>query len=135
MSDRPTSDAHGAGLDELSRREREIMNVLYRLGEATAAQVREQIPDPPSYTTIRTLLTILENKGHVRHRVDGLRYVYEPAVARDRMGARAVRSVLSTFYEDSVERMVAGMLDREELPAEELDRLAEMIARARKDGR
>lgn len=122
-------------MDGLSRREREIINVIYRVGQATAAQVQEQLADPPSYTTVRTLLTILEGKGHVHHRVDGSRYVYEPAVAREHMGARAVETLLSTFYDNSVELMIAGMLDREEVPAEELDRLAEMIARARKDGR
>lgn len=134
MSDSASQKPPDAGIEELSRREREIISILYRLGQATAAQVREQITDAPSYTTIRTLLTILEKKGHVRHRAEGPRYVYEPAVARERMGARAVRSLLTTFYDNSVERMVAGMLDREELPAEELDRLAQMIARARRDG-
>jgi len=134
MSDSASPNPPDAGIEELSRREREIISILYLLGQATAAQVREQIADAPSYTTIRTLLTILEKKGHVRHRAEGPRYVYEPAVARERMGARAVRSLLTTFYDNSVERMVAGMLDREELPAEELDRLAQMIARARRDG-
>jgi BlaI family transcriptional regulator, penicillinase repressor len=122
-------------MDGLSRREREILQLLYRAGQASAAQVHKQLADPPSLTAVRTLLTILEKKGHVRHRVDGPRYLYEPAAARERMGARAVEDLLSTFYDNSVERMVAGMLDRAEVPPEVLDRLAEMIAAARKDGR
>jgi predicted transcriptional regulator len=121
--------------DGYSRREREIMDVLYRLEEGTAAQILEQIADPPSYTAIRTLLTILEKKGHVRHRVDGPRYVYQPAVAREQMGKRAIQTLLTTFYDNSMERVVAAMIDREEVAPEELDRLAALIAKARKEGR
>jgi predicted transcriptional regulator len=121
--------------DGYSRREREIMDVLYRLEEGTAAQILEQIADPPSYTAIRTLLTILEKKGHVRHRVDGPRYVYQPAVAREQMGKRAIQTLLATFYDNSMERVVAAMIDREEVAPDELDRLAELIAKARKEGR
>ena len=121
--------------DGYSRREREIMDVLYRLKEGTAAQILEQIADPPSYTAIRTLLTILEKKGHVRHRVDGPRYVYQPAVAREQMGKRALQTLLTTFYDNSMERVVSAMIDREEVAPEELDRLAALIAKARKEGR
>ena len=121
--------------DGYSRREREIMDVLYRLEEGTAAQILEQIADPPSYTAIRTLLTILEKKGHVRHRVDGPRYVYQPAVAREQMGKRAIQTLLTTFYDNSMERVVAAMIDREEVAPDELDRLAALIAKARKEGR
>jgi len=121
--------------DGYSRREREIMDVLYRLEEGTAAQILELIADPPSYTAIRTLLTILEKKGHVRHRVDGPRYVYQPAVAREQMGKRAIQTLLTTFYDNSMERVVAAMIDREEVAPEELDRLAALIAKARKEGR
>ena len=121
--------------DGYSRREREIMDVLYRLEEGTAAQILEQIADPPSYTAIRTLLTILEKKGHVRHRVDGPRYVYQPAVAREQMGKRAIQTLLATFYDNSMERVVAAMIDREEVAPDELDRLAALIAKARKEGR
>jgi predicted transcriptional regulator len=121
--------------DGHSRREREIMDVLYRLEEGTAAQILEQIADPPSYTAIRTLLTILEKKGHVRHRVDGPRYVYQPAVAREQMGKRAIQTLLATFYDNSMERVVAAMIDREEVAPDELDRLAALIAKARKEGR
>jgi predicted transcriptional regulator len=123
--------------DGQSRREREIMAALYKLGKATAAQIQAEIPDPPSYTAIRTLLTILEKKGHVRHDSDGPRYVYEPKVARGEMGQRAFRNLLKTFYDNSVSDAVAAMLSHEDaaVSAEELDRLEKLIARARKEGR
>jgi predicted transcriptional regulator len=123
--------------DGHSRREREIMAALYKLGRGTAAQILGEIPDPPSYTAIRTLLTILEKKGHVRHTSDGPRYVYEPLVARGEMGQRAFRDLLKTFYDNSVSDAVAAMLSSEDArvsPAE-LDRLAKLIAKAREDGR
>jgi predicted transcriptional regulator len=125
------------GADGHSRREREIMAALYKLGRATAAQIQAEIADPPSYTAIRTLLTILEKKGHVRHDSDGPRYVYEPKVARDEMGSRAFRSLLKTFYDNSVSDAVAAMLSSEDarVSSEELDRLAKLIAKAREEGR
>lgn len=123
--------------DGHSRREREIMAALYKLGRATAAQILEEIPDPPSYTAIRTLLTILEKKGHVRHDSDGTRYVYEPKVARGEMGRRAIGNLLKTFYDNSVSDAVAAMLSQEDaaISREELDRLAKLIAKAREEGR
>jgi predicted transcriptional regulator len=123
--------------DGFSRREREIMDALYSLGKATAAQILERIPDPPTYTAIRTHLTILEKKGHVRHASDGTRYVYEPRVARAEMGRRAIETVLKTFYGDSVERVVAALLSREEtnVSREELERLARLIEKAKEEGR
>ena len=129
--------AGSAGKDGFSRREREIMDALYRLGKASAAEIRETIADPPTYTAIRTHLTILENKGHVRHTSDGTRYIYEPAVAREQMGRRAVDSLLKTFFDNSVERAVTALLTREDadLSREDLDRLARLIKNARKEGR
>ena len=126
-----------SGTDGFSRREREIMDALYKLGKATAAQIQAAMPDPPSYTAIRTLLTILEKKGHIRHRADGPRYIYEPKVAREKMAQKAVKSVLSTFFDNSVEGVVAALLNQEDsrLTREELDRLAQMIEKAREDGR
>jgi predicted transcriptional regulator len=121
--------------DRFSRREREIMDALYRLGRATAADIRGQIADPPSYTAIRTLLTILEKKGHVRHTSDGTRYVYEPRVARGEMGRRAIDTLLKTFYGNSVEQVVAALLEQENLAPDELDRLAQLIDKAREEGR
>ena len=123
--------------DTFSRRERAIMEALYKLGKATAAQIVEAIPDPPSNTAIRTLLTILEKKGHVRHRLDGVRYVYEPKVARERMAQKAVKSVLSTFFDNSVEGVVAALLNQQDtkLSPAELDRLTALIEKAKEEGR
>ncbi len=123
--------------DGHSRREREIMAALYKLGKASAAQIQAEIPDPPSYTAIRTLLTILEKKGHVRHDSDGTRYLYEPKVARGEMGQRAISSLLKTFYDNSVSAAVAAMLSDEDakISREDLDRLAKLIAKAKEEGR
>ncbi len=111
------------------------MDALYKLGPASAAQILEQIPDPPTYTAIRTHLTILETKGHVRHRSDGTRYIYEPLVGREQMGRQAARTLLKTFYDNSVERVVAALLGEERVTADELDRLAALIEKAREEGR
>jgi predicted transcriptional regulator len=123
--------------DGHSRREREIMEALYKLGRATAAQIQAQIVDPPTYTAIRTHLTILEKKGHVRHESDGTRYIYEPLVAREQMGRRALESLLRTFFDNSVERAVTSLLSREDadISREDLDRLALLIDKARAEGR
>src|SRR5579871_3580910 len=120
-----------------SRRERAIMEALYRLGKASAAEIRDAIADPPSTTAIRTLLTILEKKGHVRHESDGVRYIYAPRVTRGEMGRRALDSLLKTFFDDSMEQAVAAMLTRRDadIPREDLDRLARLIESARKEGR
>ena len=120
-----------------SRREREIMQALYRLGRASAAEIREQIADPPSYTAIRTHLSILEKKGHVAHESDGTRYIYAPLVGREQMGRRALDSLLATFFDNSVERAVSAMLTRRDadIPRGDLDRLALLIDKARKEGR
>jgi predicted transcriptional regulator len=123
------------GPDGYSRREREIMDALYKLGKASAAQILEQIPNPPTYTAVRTHLTILEKKGHVRHGSDGPRYIYEPLVAREQMGRRAIDTLLKTFYGNSVERVVAALLAQEDIEADELDRLARLIEKAREEGR
>ncbi len=130
-----TPDKSGKGA--FSRREREIMDALYKLGTASAAQIQAAIPDPPSYTAIRTLLTILEKKGHIRHRADGPRYVYEPKVAREKMAQKAVKSVLSTFFDNSVEGVVAALLNQEDtqLSRAELDRLSKLIEKAKEEGR
>jgi predicted transcriptional regulator len=123
--------------ESFSRREREIMEALYRLGEATAAEIRDAIAEPPTYTAIRTHLTILEKKGHVHHESDGTRYIYAPRIARGEMGRRAIDSLLNTFFDNSVESAVAAMLTREDanIPREDLDRLARLIDKARKEGR
>jgi predicted transcriptional regulator len=121
--------------EKFSRREREIMEALYKLGEATAAQILEEIPDPPTYTAIRTHLTILERKGHIRHRSEGTRYVYQPLVAREQMGRRAVENLLRTYYDNSIEKVVAALLAREDVSQDELDRLARLIDKAKEERR
>lgn len=126
-----------AGHDErLSRRERQIMEIIYRNGRAAAAEVLEALPDPPSYSTVRALLRILEEKGHLRHVKEGARYVYSPRKARSRAGRSALQQVLDTFFEGSTEKAVAALLDlnQQELPETELDRLADLIQDARREG-
>jgi predicted transcriptional regulator len=120
----------------LSRRERQIMDVLFQRGRATAAEVMDALADTPSYSTVRTQLRVLEEKGHVRHEEDGLRYVYIPAVARHTARKSALRHVVDTFFDGSAEKAVAALLGGEaaRLTDEQIDRIAEMIAKARKDG-
>lgn len=124
-------------LSSLSRRERQIMDVLFRLGEATAADVMEGLPDPPSYSAVRALLRILEEKGEITHTQDGPRYVYRPTVAPEKASRSALRHVLRTFFDGSAEQAVAALLDEagDDLSDAELDRLASLIAQARKEGR
>lgn len=123
--------------NELSRRERQIMDVLYELGRATAAEVRERLPDPPSYSAVRAMLRILEDKGHLRHEQDGPRYVFSPAVPREEARESALRRVVRTFFDGSAESAMSALLDLgvEDLDAEALRRLAQRIAEARKEGR
>ena len=132
---KPKSTRKDSPKDGFSRREREIMDALYKLGRGSAAQILEQIPNPPTYTAIRTHLTILEKKGHVRHASDGTRYIYEPLVGREQMGRRAIDTLLKTFYGNSVENVVAALLDQEDVAPDVLDRLAKMIDKAKEEGR
>lgn len=121
----------------LSRRERQILDLLYRLGRASAADIREELPDPPTYTAVRTHLGILQEKGHVRYESDGTRYIYEPVVPRDEMAKSVIDGVLKTFFGGSIERVVSTLIDSEEsaVTQEQLDRLAQIIEEARKEGR
>ena len=136
-SHRAPEHAEKSRKDGYSRREREIMDALYKLRKASAAEIREQIPDPPTYTAIRSHLAILERKGHVRHESDGTRYIYAPLVAREQMGRRAIDSLLKTFFDNSVERAVTALLTREDanIPRADLDRLARLIEKAKREGR
>jgi predicted transcriptional regulator len=124
-------------LSSLSRRERQIMEVLYRDGQATAGDVLAALPDPPSYSAVRAMLRILENKGHLRHVADGTRYVYLPTTPRDRAGRPALASVIETFFDGSTEKAVAALLDlsRSDLSNDQLDRLSQLIDQARMEGR
>jgi predicted transcriptional regulator len=121
---------------DVSRRERQILDVLYRAGRATAAEIQLAMPDPPSYSAVRTLLRILEDKGHVRHEQDGARYVYMPRVARDQAKRSALRHVLNTFFEGSATQAIAALLDEDarKLSDDDWQRLTEAIERARKEG-
>ena len=121
----------------LSRRERQIIDVLYRRGRATAAEVMADLPGDPSYSTVRTQLRVLEAKGHVRHEDDGQRYVYSPAIARSTVRRSALKHLVETFFDGSVEQTMAALLggDAARLSDDELERIAELIARARKEGR
>src|SRR5437763_1758676 len=120
----------------LSRRERQIMDILYRLGRATAGEVMAGLPGGPSYSTVRTQLRVLEGKGHVRHEEHGLRYVYIPAVPRHAARKPALRHLVDTFFEGSTEKTVAALLGAESarLTDDELARIAALIVKARKEG-
>jgi predicted transcriptional regulator len=121
----------------LSRRERQIMDVIYRKGSATAAEVREALPEPPSYSAVRALLRILEEKGHVTHAQDGPRYVYKPVVSRNAARQSALRQVVKTFFGGSTTAAVATLLDMSggDLSDQEVEQLVEMIDRAKREGR
>ncbi len=121
----------------LSRRERQIMDVIYSKGRASAAEVLEAIPKPPSYSAVRAMLRLLEEKGYLRHEQDGPRYVFLPTLSRERARQSAMKQLLQTFFDNSAEQAVAALLDMSgaRLSAAELDRLSEMIEKARKEGR
>ena len=121
--------------DPLSRRERQIMDVLYARGSATAGEVREALPDPPSYSAVRALLRILVEKGHARHEQDGARYVYYPVVSRDRARRSALRRLVSTFFEGSAAQAAAALIGSESLSRDDLERLSSLIEKARREGR
>jgi predicted transcriptional regulator len=122
---------------QLSRRERQIMDVIYRRGRATAADVHTDLPDPPSYSAVRALLRVLESKGHLHHVSDGPRYVYAPTVPRERARDSALRQIVGTFFDGSTEAAVAALLDLNatRLSDAELNRLAGLIAQAKREGR
>src|ERR1700741_5079737 len=115
----------------LTRREREIMDILYRLRRATAARVMKELSGDPSYSTVRTQLRVLESKGHVRHEEEGLRYVYAPAVPRSAARKSALRHLVDTFFDGSTEKVVGALLGGEgaRLSDEELQRIAELVAK------
>ena len=120
----------------LSRRERQIMDVLYQRQRASAADIRESLADPPSYSAVRALLRILEEKGHVRHAEKDLRYVYFPAVSRERVRRAALRHLVETFFDGSAAQAVATLLDPStaHVSESELERISELISRVRKGG-
>ena len=121
----------------LSRRERQIMDVIYELKEATATQVLDRLPSPPSYSAVRALLRVLEQKGHLTHRQDGPRYVFAPTLPRERARRSALRHLVKTFFDNSAGDAVAALLDISEdnLSPEDLRRLADLIKKAQEEGR
>lgn len=128
-----STDQHPPALAALGRRERQIMDVIHRRGRATAAEVLEELPDPPSYSAVRGMLRLLEDKGFVRHEWDGPRYVYLPTADPDHVRKSAVQHLLNTFFSNSIESAVAAMLGAAEKPPsdDELERLGKLIEGAR----
>ena len=120
----------------LSRRERQIMDILYQRGRATGAEIHDALPDRPSYSAVRAKLRVLEEKGHVRHQEEALRYVYVPTLARDTARRSALRHMVSTFFDGSVEQAVAALLDLStaRLSKGDLDRIAALIEEAKTEG-
>jgi len=134
---KPNSDSPRKAPPHLSRRERQIMDVIYQRGRATAAEVREAMPDAPSDSAVRTLLRILEDKGHLTHEKDGVRYVYLPKTSPDVARESALSHVVKTFFAGSPAGAAAALLDMSagDLGADELDRLEKLIEQARREGR
>jgi BlaI family penicillinase repressor len=123
--------------ESLSRRERQIMDLLYRMGRATAADIQEALPLPPSYSATRAMLRILEEKGHIKHEEDGPRYVFTPKVSRDSAKKSALRHLVQTFFEGSAANLVSTLVNEDagRLSPEELAHLAKLIEKARKEGK
>jgi len=121
----------------LSRRERQIMDIIYKRAQATATEVMENLPDPPGYSAVRAMLRLLEEKGYLKHQQDGLRYVYLPTVSREKARQSALKQMLQTFFDDSTEDAVATLLgiSKAKLSKADLDRLSKLIDEARKEGR
>jgi BlaI family penicillinase repressor len=124
-------------LTGLSRRERQIMDIIYQRGRATAAEVMDNLADAPGYSAVRALLRILEEKGHLKHDQEGTKYVFGPTVPRERVRKSALKQMLGTFFDGSTEQSVAALLDMSaaDLSEDELDRLSDMIDQAKKEGR
>src|ERR1700679_1816340 len=134
---RGRNDMHNPVSVKLTRHERAIMDILHRRGRATAHEVLADLDDPPSYSAVRALLRLLEERGHAKHLQDGLAYVYSPVASRADAKRSALAHVVRTFFAGSVEQAVAALVDssKSKLSREELDRMAEHIARAKKEGR
>ena len=120
----------------MSRRERQIMEILYRRGQASVSEVRAAMNDAPSYSAVRAMLRVLKDKGHVKHQAEGLKYMYRPVINREKAKRSALKSLVDTFFNDRPDEVVAALLDvsSRRLTAEELDRMAAMINEARREG-
>jgi len=121
----------------LSRRERQIMDIVYEMKEATAQQIMERLPSPPTYSAVRALVRVLEQKGHLVHRQDGPRYIYVPRLAKDKASLSALAHLKRTFFDGSTTDVVAALLDHseEDLSEDDYLKLTELIDKARKEGR
>ena len=124
-------------LVNLSRRERQIMDVIFARGQATAAEIRRASPDPPSYSTVRTQLRVLEEKGFLTHTEQGPRYLYSPTIPTERVKVSALRHLKQTFFDNSTESVISALLDLpdSDLSNEDLDRLTRLIDQARREGK
>ena len=123
--------------ENLSRRERQMMDIIYKKGSASVAEVMAALPDPPSYSAVRTILRILEEKGHLKHKEEGVKYIFSPTLVREKAERVALKRLLKTFFDGSTEQAVATLLDISSatLSKSQLDRLAQRIDQARKEGR
>jgi predicted transcriptional regulator len=121
----------------LSRRERQVMDVIYRRGQATALDVIEEIPEPPTYSAVRAILAVLEKKGHIKHKREGVKYIYAPTRSRERAAQSALTKVLQTFFDGSAEKVIAALLNSsEKKPSrEDLQRMTKLIDDAKKENR
>lgn len=124
-------------IEQFSRRERQIMNIVYREQEATVAVIRAALPDPPSYSTVRALMGVLESKGYLKHKSSGRAYVYFPTLSRDEARHTALRQVVRNFFDGSVENVVAALISPNagKISDSDLDRLSELIDKKRKGSR
>lgn len=130
------SNATRSPHNALTRRERQIMDILYRRGRATANEVMDDLSGEPSYSTVRTQLRVLETKGHIRHEEEGLRYIYSPAVPRHTVRKSALKHLVETFFDGSTEKVVSALLGGEgaRISDAELERISELVAKAKKEG-
>jgi BlaI family transcriptional regulator, penicillinase repressor len=122
-------------LSRLSRRERQVMDIIYRLGEASVNDVLEHLPDPPSYSAIRALLRVLEDKGHLSHEEQGAKYIYKPTLKIESVRSFALKNLLNTFFDDSPEQVVATLISETKLSQGELEKLSKLIEQAKREGR
>src|SRR5579862_6279548 len=125
----------GPSGSSLSRRERQIMEVVYRLGRATVAEVMAKLTGKPAYSTVRAQLGVLEGKGHLRHEEENLRYVYLPTVPQRTMRQSALKYLVKTFFDDSPEQLVEALLGKEKMTPAQLERIAQLIDKARTEGK
>ena len=127
----------GSKKDKLSKREQQIMDIIYEQGESSANEIHKALPDPPSYSAVRAMLKILEDKKIIRHKQDGLKYVYSPTVSREKAKKSALKNVLKTFFDGSAENAVAALLDmsKSDMKEDDFDRMSDLINNAKTKGK